>query len=67
MNPDELAPNARVYSYGAARPEGAPAGGDPALIDAVTAHVGRHIGPVANVWHERTSAYVHVDVHHVPP
>lgn len=41
--------------------------GDPGLVDAVSAHVGRHLGPPADVWHEIVSAYVHIDVHVVAP
>jgi hypothetical protein len=67
MNPDELHPNARLYKYGAPRPETGPATGDLAVIDAVAAHIERHIGAVGDVWHETESSYVHVDVHHVPP
>ncbi|HWK30190.1 MAG TPA: suppressor of fused domain protein [Solirubrobacter sp.] len=39
-----------------------PSSGDPAVLDAVTAHVERHVGPVASVWHQRQSPWVHVDV-----
>jgi hypothetical protein len=67
MNRDELYPQARRIQYGAPLPQTAPATGDLALVDAVTAHIERHIGPVTDVWHETESQYVHVDVHHVPP
>jgi hypothetical protein len=41
--------------------------GDPGLLDALTAHLERHVGPVAEVWHQRVSPWVHVDVLRVDP
>jgi len=41
--------------------------GDSALIDAIDAHVQRHIGPVKDVFHQIDSPWVHVDVHCVEP
>jgi hypothetical protein len=41
--------------------------GDSRLIQAMTRHVERHIGPVDFVFHESRSRLVHIDVHHVPP
>lgn len=39
--------------------------GDQGLIEAVTEHVQRHIGPIHLVHHEIVSIHVHVDVYHV--
>jgi hypothetical protein len=39
-----------------------PAGGDPELIDALTAHVQRHLGDEGDVFHELVSDVVHIDV-----
>lgn len=36
-------------------------------LNAIVAHVQRHIGPIAYVWHETASTIVHVDVHVVFP
>lgn len=44
-----------------------PSTGDPAVLAAVTAHVERHIGPVASVWQQRQAPWVHVDVLVVRP
>lgn len=41
--------------------------GDLRLIEAVSRHVERHVGPIDLVFHETDSRLVHVDVHHVPP
>lgn len=41
--------------------------GDEALIEAVSAHIERHLGPVERVFHELISPHVHVDVHWVAP
>lgn len=41
--------------------------GDESLIDAVSDHVEKHVGPIDNVFHEIVSPTVHVDVHRVPP
>ena len=41
--------------------------GDPALIEGVSCHVERFVGPIDFVFHETDSEIVHVDVHHVPP
>lgn len=39
--------------------------GDPALIEAVSNHVTRWIGPITVVFHEHVSRLVHVDVYYV--
>src|SRR5258708_35762983 len=36
-------------------------------LERITAHVERHVGPVAQVIHEVDSQFVHVDILHVPP
>jgi hypothetical protein len=41
--------------------------GDPELIEAVDAHIARHIAPVDTVFHEIISPDLHIDVHHVRP
>ena len=41
--------------------------GDIQVIEAVTRHIERHVGPVDFVLHESRSHLVHIDVHHVPP
>lgn len=41
--------------------------GDPALIEAISQHVIRHVGPIVTVLHEERSKFVHVDVHVVAP
>jgi hypothetical protein len=41
--------------------------GDIQIIEAVTGHIERHVGPIDFVLHERRSHLVHIDVHHVPP
>jgi hypothetical protein len=35
-------------------------------LDAIDAHISRHLGEVSNVFHEIVSAIVHVDIHIVP-
>ena len=41
--------------------------GDEQLIEDVSAHVERHLGPIGTVNHEIVSVDVHVDLLHVPP
>ncbi len=41
--------------------------GDSVNIEAIGAHIERHIGKVATVFHELVSDKVHIDVHIVPP
>lgn len=41
--------------------------GDPNLIEDVTAHFERHIGPVHTVFHEIVSDLIHLDVHIIQP
>jgi hypothetical protein len=41
--------------------------GDIQVIEAVTRHVERHVGPIDFVLHESRSPLVHIDVHHVSP
>lgn len=47
--------------------EGGIAEGDPELIAAVDAHVTRHLGAPATVYHEIVSPHVHIDIHVVAP
>jgi hypothetical protein len=44
-----------------------PAAGDTDLIEAIDAHITRHVGEIETVFHELISDIVHVDVHVVPP
>ena len=69
MSSDEegLAPEAKIYRHTEPVPPEGFAVGDAEIIEAVTAHIERCIGPVDVVFHELVSEYVHVDVHHVPP
>jgi hypothetical protein len=39
--------------------------GDPEIIEAVDAHIARHVAPVETVFHEIISPDVHIDVHFV--
>jgi hypothetical protein len=39
--------------------------GDRALIEAVSEHVMRWVGPITLVYHENVSESVHIDVHYV--
>jgi hypothetical protein len=64
---DDLAPEASIHRYTAPVPPDGLVPGDPILIEAVTAHIERYVGPIGIVWHEIVSEYVHLDVHHVPP
>lgn len=41
--------------------------GDSENIDRISDHIGRHAGPVANVFHEIISDLVHIDIHIVEP
>lgn len=36
-------------------------------MEAITAHIEKHVGPIATVWHELLSDLVHIDVHQVAP
>src|SRR5271155_3789322 len=36
-------------------------------LELITAHVERHVGPVARVIHETASQFVHVDILHILP
>lgn len=63
-----LHPSQRIVMHqGPAVPSGLPARDDPALIELISGHIERHIGPVAFVLHEQDSEAVHLDVHCVAP
>ena len=64
---DDLAPEARVYRHTEAVGDPRLSHGDRELIDDVTRHLERFLGPVETVFHEIVSEYVHIDVHHFPP
>jgi hypothetical protein len=57
----------RIYRYRHPPKEGPIVGGEPANIEAISAHIERHVGPIDTVFHEIVSPTIHVDVHHVPP
>jgi hypothetical protein len=63
----ELSPSgAPIYRY----EEPAPfelASGDDDTIEAISAHIERHLGPVSSVYHELLSDKVHLDVYIVSP
>jgi hypothetical protein len=40
--------------------------GDRVLIEAVSAHVTKHVGRIESVYHDKDSRWVHLDVHAVP-
>jgi hypothetical protein len=42
-------------------------GGDGELIEAIDAHLEKHLGPVASVHHEIVSDLVHIDLHLIAP
>jgi hypothetical protein len=56
-----------IYRYQEPVGDDAPVGGDPDLINAVTAHIEKHLGPVEQVFHEIVSPTVHVDIYWVAP
>jgi hypothetical protein len=41
--------------------------GDSDVIERISEHVERHVGPITEVWHEIVSDDLHIDVHHVAP
>ncbi len=70
ISPDaERSPGGSVIYRHEAREEGAyeAAHGNEETIEAVTAHIERHIGPVDSVFHEIVSDMVHIDVYRVAP
>ena len=65
--PDELDPNVTIYQHEARQTGFEPATGDTDAIEAISAHIEAHFGPVDTVYHEILSDLVHIDVHHVAP
>jgi|694.fasta_scaffold04143_18 hypothetical protein len=57
----------RIYRYTQPPSEQEFVHGDGSLIDAVEAHIERHLGGTASVFHEIISTTVHVDIHVVEP
>jgi hypothetical protein len=66
--PSEVSPGgSQMYRY-AERERGFEfALGDSEAIEQISGHIERHLGPVANVFHEILSDLVHIDVHVVEP
>ncbi|MBK1789629.1 suppressor of fused domain protein [Persicirhabdus sediminis] len=56
-----------VYHYNEAPKEFEVAQGDEENIELISQHIEKHIGPVANVFHELISDAVHIDIHIVEP
>ena len=66
--PDEVTDGgSTVYRHEARSRDFEMAIGDSENIERIDAHISKHIGPVANVWHELISDLVHIDVHWVKP
>lgn len=56
-----------IYRYPAERPGWQFPDMSGSDMEAITAHIERHLGEIQTVWHEMLSDRVHVDVHHIPP
>lgn len=59
---------APIYRYENVKPKDfTPATGDGDNIEAISAHIEKHIGPISTVYHELVSDLVHIDVHWIEP
>jgi Suppressor of fused protein (SUFU) len=68
MSDEEIsAGGSRIYRHEPSDAEPELAHGDEELIEAVSDHVERHVGPIAQVFHELISPTVHLDVLRVDP
>jgi hypothetical protein len=70
MSDQEISPGgSSIFRHQPSEDAGEPelASGDPALVEAVSDHVERHVGPVDDVFHELISPLVHIDVLRVAP
>jgi len=66
--PEEVtAGGSTVYRHEARMRDFKPTVGEGDNIEAIDAHITKHIGPVKSVWHELISDMVHVDIHFVAP
>lgn len=65
-SPDSLPRNTSREDF-SPEPKFRPVLGDSAAIDAISAHVERHVGPIESVLHERVSELVQLDLHWVEP
>ncbi|WP_369977722.1 suppressor of fused domain protein [Xanthomonas bundabergensis] len=62
---DDISPGGSPILLHTQETDFAPAGGD-SCIEQISAHIERHLGPIAGVLHEIVSDTVHIDVHVVP-
>ena len=67
IDPDELDPNVTIYQHEARQTGFEPVTGDSEAIEAITAHIETHFGPIDRVLHELVSDLVHIDIHHIAP
>jgi hypothetical protein len=68
MTDEEIsAGGSRMFRHEPSEEEPELAWGDAELIEAVSDHVERHVGPIERVLHEVVSPVVHIDVLHVAP
>jgi hypothetical protein len=67
MDEERSPGGSEIKRYEARDRELEPAHGDPDLIEELTNHVERHLGPEPRVFHELVSDIVHIDVLHGPP
>jgi Suppressor of fused protein (SUFU) len=65
-SPEYSPGGSRIYRH-TAESAPRPAHGDGELIAAVSEHIERHVGEAETVLHQVVSAWVHVDLHIVPP
>jgi hypothetical protein len=58
---------APIYRYKSNDSQWIPPNMEDSYMEAITAHIEKHIGPVKTVWHEILSTIVHIDVHQIEP
>lgn len=69
-DPEEIQaepPAGELIDHSDTEPRSFPALGDAESIEAIGAHIERHLGPIHRVFHELVSDVVHLDVHWVQP
>jgi len=67
MNEKQSESGSPIHRYESRETKWVPPDVSDSSIEAISAHIEKHVGPIATVWHEVLSDLVHVDVHQVAP
>ncbi len=67
MSEEKTESGSPIYRYQPREEKWVPPDMSDSSLEAISAHIEKHVGPISNVWHEILSDLVHIDVHQIAP